>query len=100
MVNFVRGGCFLNDNKFSLAINMVFGTIGTILIVVGIMMMIEIDHPIRYGHLIAIFGFSLVMTYIYYLEGKSGISTKHRWIRLITTMIGIIVLYFIFQTIY
>lgn len=78
---------------------MVLGTIGIIVVVVGVMM-ININNPYRYGHLIAIIGLSLVLGYIDFLEGRAGISTKYRWIRFIILVFALIVLYLIFQSFY
>lgn len=76
---------------------MALGTIGLIVIVVGLIILIDINNPNRYGYLIAMIGFSVVIGYIDFLEGKAGISTKYRWIRLIILVLASIMLFLMFR---
>lgn len=77
---------------------MALGTIGTILILVGIIIMIEINNFSNpSGYLISLIGFSLVMLYIDFLEQKAGVSRKQGLIRVITTLLIVLVFFLIFQ---
>ncbi len=79
-------------------LNMALGTIGTILILVGIIIMIEINNSSNpSGYLIYLIGFSLVMVYIDFLEQKAGVSRKHGLIKLITTLLIVLMFFLIFQ---
>ncbi|EKN67031.1 hypothetical protein BABA_13392 [Neobacillus bataviensis LMG 21833] len=76
----------MKENKQALYFNMILGTIGTILIALS---------AVRYqtkeynyiGYVMIFFGFALTISYINYLEKKSGISKKMTWIRFIVSFI-------------
>ncbi|KQL34439.1 hypothetical protein [Psychrobacillus sp. FJAT-21963] len=62
------------NNKGILYLNMSIGTLGLILIVVGLLKYYETVGGM--GSAFALLGFPVTMIYLNYLEGKAGISKK------------------------
>lgn len=60
-------------------------------------MMLDKNNPDSYGHLIAIFGFSIFFGYIDFLETKVGISAKYSWARFFIIGVVLIVAFYFIQ---
>ncbi|MBO0589533.1 MULTISPECIES: hypothetical protein [unclassified Sporosarcina] len=82
------------NDKGILYINMFIGTLGLIIIIVGLLKYYETVGGI--GSSFALLGFPLTMIYMNYLEGKAGISKKILWIKSIIAifLLFIISIYF------
>ncbi|MEN2466007.1 hypothetical protein [Ornithinibacillus sp. FSL M8-0202] len=76
----------MNQDKKHLYLNMVVGTIGMLLMGIGLLQYISIN-PQGFG--LMTIGYALVNSYIFYLEAKAGISNKLIWIQ---SILGVTVL--------
>ena len=79
------------NKKGILYLHMFIGTVGLLLIGVGLLKFIETVGGLApfYG----LFGFSLTMIYLHYLEEKAGISKKIGWIRFIVVVLLLVLIY-------
>lgn len=85
-----------NDNNRILYINMIFGSIGIILIALGIFEFLTIVESLA-GYILTLLGFIIIVHYIYHLEKKAGISNKLIWIRaIILILILVSISYFLY----
>ncbi|WP_332633924.1 hypothetical protein [Halalkalibacter flavus] len=83
------------NDKGILYINLVIGTVGPILIVLGILKYFEAVGGT--GYLTPFIGFAVTMIYLNYLEEKAGIIKKIIWIKSIISIGTILALmYFLF----
>ncbi|TFB14038.1 hypothetical protein E3U55_14740 [Filobacillus milosensis] len=70
----------INNESRSLYLNMIFGTIGMILVGLGMIRYFTLIYDIQ-GYGLSIIGYSLTNGYIFYLEKKAGISNKIIWVQ-------------------
>ena len=70
----------LKENKIGLYVNMVLGTIGTLLIALSAVRF-QAEEEDLMGNLMILFGIIFTLGYISYLEEKAGINKKWTWIR-------------------
>jgi hypothetical protein len=77
-----------------LFINVIFGTIGTILI--GLAAMSTLSDRNHSIYLMFFAGFILVITYINYLEKKAGLENSVTWVRSIGSIVIFLALGFMF----
>lgn len=82
------------NDKGILYINMLIGTLGLIIIGVGLLKYNETVGGT--GSSFALLGFPLTMIYLHYLEGKAGISKKILWIRSIIAILLLTIMYIFF----
>ncbi|QOY35049.1 hypothetical protein AWH56_020410 [Anaerobacillus isosaccharinicus] len=68
------------DQNGSLYMNMIFGSLGIILIFLGLLKFLEVEANSS-GFILVILGLTITVHYIYHLEKKAGISDKIIWIR-------------------
>jgi len=86
------GGEKLEENdRGTLYLNMSIGTLGLIIIVVGLLKYVETVGGT--GSSFALLGFPLTMIYLNYLEGKAGISKKILWIKSIIAISLLLIIY-------
>lgn len=87
----------MNNNKNrNLYISMIVGTIGIILIFLGIFEFFTIVESTK-GYILMFIGFVITVQYIYHLERKVGLSEKVIWVRaIILILILFIAFYFLY----
>ena len=73
-----------NENR-SMYINLIVGTIGLIMIGLGIIRYFTLINDSQ-GYLLTLIGYALVNGYIFYLEKKAGISNRIVWIQSIVAI--------------
>ncbi len=73
---------------------MIVGSIGIILIALGIFEFLSIVESTT-GYILTILGFMIIVHYIYHLEKKAGISDTIIWIRASILIIILASIYFI-----
>ncbi|WP_419962387.1 hypothetical protein [Psychrobacillus sp. BM2] len=66
------------NDRGTLYFNMSIGTLGLLIIVVGLFKYVE---TVGGDSLYVLLGFPLTMIYLNYLEGKAGISKRILWIK-------------------
>jgi hypothetical protein len=76
----------VDRDKQKLFLNMTLGTIGTLLISL-VAMKFSIDEGFGIGFALIVFGFSLTINYINFLEKKAEISPKLTWTRTVISII-------------
>lgn len=82
-------------DRGTLYFNMAIGTLGLLVILVGLFKYVE---TVGGNSSFALVGFPLTMIYLNYLEGKAGISKKILWIKSIIAISLLIIIYiFIFN---
>ena len=82
-------------DRGTLYFNMAIGTLGLLVILVGLFKYVETGGG---NASFALVGFPLTMIYLNYLEGKAGISKKILWIKSIIAISLLIIIYiFIFN---
>jgi hypothetical protein len=87
----------LKEDNIRIYFNMILGTIGTILISLGMISYLAKENDIK-AYAVALLGFTLTLSYIDYLEKKAGISRKLTWIRaVISIAIFLVFSYFIYN---
>jgi hypothetical protein len=74
------------DKNRNLYLNMILGSIGIILITLGIFEFLIIVKSTT-GHILTLLGYVITVHYIYHLEKKAGISEKIIWIRAIILIV-------------
>ncbi|WP_391122465.1 hypothetical protein [Psychrobacillus sp. L3] len=83
------------NNKGILYLHMFIGTLGLIIIAVGLLKYYETVGGT--GSSFALIGFPLTMIYMNYLEGKAGISKKILWIQSIIAIFSLFIIYIYFN---
>ncbi len=78
------------NDRGTLYFNMSIGTLGLLIIVVGLFKYVE---TVGGGSSFALLGFPLTMIYLNYLEGKAGISKKILWIKSIIAISLLFIIY-------
>ncbi|NME06706.1 hypothetical protein [Psychrobacillus sp. BL-248-WT-3] len=82
-------------DRGTLYFNMAIGTLGLLVILVGLLKYVE---TVGGNASFALVGFPLTMIYLNYLEGKAGISKKILWIKSFIAISLLIIIYiFIFN---
>ncbi len=86
----------MNSDKKGLYINMIVGTIGMIMVGLGILRYFTLMYD-ALGYGMGLIGFAFVNSYIYYLEKRAGINNYLIWVQ---SGVGIVTLaivsYFVF----
>ncbi|ANC78549.1 hypothetical protein ABE65_017785 [Fictibacillus phosphorivorans] len=85
----------MKEDNIRIYLNMILGTIGTILISLGLIRYLGTESDIK-DYIGAFLGFTLMLGYIDYLEKKAGISRKLTWIRALVSIVFIFISYFIY----
>lgn len=78
------------NDRGTLYFNMSIGTLGLLIIVVGLFKYVE---TVGGDSLYVLLGFPLTMIYLNYLEGKAGISKKILWIKSIIAISLLFIIY-------
>ncbi|MEK4245888.1 hypothetical protein MKZ20_11140 [Psychrobacillus sp. FSL K6-2684] len=78
------------NDRGTLYFNMSIGTLGLLIIVVGLYKYVE---TVGGDSSYALLGFPLTMIYLNYLEGKAGISKKILWIKSIIAISLLFIIY-------
>lgn len=82
------------SDKDNLFINMFIGTLGLIIIGVGLL---KYNATVAStGSAFALLGYPLTMIYFHYLEGKAGISKKILWLRSTIAILLLITIFIFF----
>lgn len=76
----------VDRDKQKLFLNMILGTVGTLLISL-VAMKFSIDEGLGIGFALIVFGFSLTINYINFLEKKAEVSAKLTWARAVISII-------------
>ncbi|WP_432360634.1 hypothetical protein [Sporosarcina sp. UB5] len=83
----------MENDKGILLINMIIGTLGLIIIGIGLLKYYE---SVGGTAFYALSGFPLLMIYLHYLEGKARLSNKILWIRFIIVSLVLVIVYILF----
>ncbi|MGE6259813.1 hypothetical protein ACQKCU_18355 [Heyndrickxia sporothermodurans] len=83
------------ENKEKLYLHMILATIGAIII--PLTAILNTKNSNYYETPLIIFGASLLLSYISFLDKKAGINNKLAWTRVIVSIIGMLTFYFIFK---
>ncbi|MCZ8541897.1 hypothetical protein MKY29_11395 [Psychrobacillus sp. FSL K6-2365] len=78
------------NDRGTLYFNMSIGTLGLLIIAVGLFKYVE---TVGGDSSYTLLGFPLTMIYLNYLEGKAGISKKILWIKSIIAISLLIIIY-------
>jgi hypothetical protein len=84
-----------DDNNVSLYLNMIIGSVGIILIALGMFKFLTIVESSA-GYILTLLGLTITVHYIYHLEKKAGISDKLIWIRAILLILILGGIYYFF----
>jgi len=91
----VLGVSLVKEDKKVSYISMFFGGVGTVLILLAAIKLLDSD-KLYEGYLV-IFGFIFTIGYINNLESKAGVSKKATWVRAILSMVVLLLVsYFVF----
>ncbi|MCG7344677.1 hypothetical protein MHZ92_11050 [Sporosarcina sp. ACRSL] len=82
------------NEKGILYVQMFIGTLGLIIVGVGLLKYYETVGSVG---VLALLGYPLTMMYLHYLEGKAGISNRLLWIRSILAILLLILIYVFFN---
>ncbi|MBY0121574.1 hypothetical protein [Bacillus sp. S/N-304-OC-R1] len=83
------------ENKAILYLHMILATLGTIIILLTAILNTKNNN--YYETPLILFGASLIFGYINFLEKKAGINNKLTWARVIVSLIGMLILYFLLK---
>jgi hypothetical protein len=76
----------LKEDKKIIYFNMILGTIGTLLISIGVVSYLAKENDFH-NYALILLGFSLTLSYIDFLEKRAGISRKLTWIRAVVSIV-------------
>ncbi|RXJ00231.1 hypothetical protein DS745_11905 [Anaerobacillus alkaliphilus] len=80
-------------HNWTMYLNMAIGTVGIILVFLGLFEFVNLVEDIK-GLILILVGLTIIIHYVYHLEKKAGISNKIIWVRAIILILVIYLVYY------